>query len=137
MGFSYVRLRYPDITMTRTALLLAAGLGFLGVLAGTFGAHGLDGRVDPQDLPTYETGVRYLMVHALALLAVAPVLPRLGPRPAAAILILWPLGSLIFFGTLAALTLTGLRWLGAITPLGGLCFLAGWTTLALASRRYR
>ncbi len=102
------------------------------MLAGTFGAHGLVDRVDPQYLPTYETGVRYLMYHALALLAVATSLPRLG-RAGTAITWLWTLGSLIFFGTLAALTLTGLRWLGAITPLGGLCLLAGWLTLALAT----
>ena len=129
------RFNLAPAAMTRTALLLAAGLGFLAVLAGTFGAHGLEGRVDPRDLPIYETGVRYLMFHALALLAAASTLPRLG-RAGAVVLVLWPVGSLIFFGTLAGLTLTGLRWLGAVTPLGGLCLLLGWIALAVGAWRH-
>ena len=118
----------------RSPLILAAALGFLAVLAGTFGAHGLDGRVEAELLPTYEVGVRYLMYHALALLALAAHLPRLG-RAGTAVMILWTLGGLIFFGTLVALTLTGLRWFGAITPVGGLGLLAGWVTLGVASLR--
>ncbi len=101
--------------------------GALAVMLGAFGAHGLKGVVtDPHLLEVWDTGARYHLVHAVALLLVA-VHPR---RPSAAGAA-FVLGTLLFSGSLYLMTLTGLRWLGAVTPLGGLSFIAGWTVLAL------
>ena len=120
----------------RRMIAAAAALGFFGVVAGTFGAHGLEGRVEADLLSTFEVGVRYQMYHAIALLAAAPLLARLG-RAGSAVAWLWIIGSLIFAGTLYLLVLTGQRWLGAITPLGGVCLLGGWATLAVSALRRR
>lgn len=112
-------------------LFVSALLGFLGVAAGAFGAHGLRGRLEPRDLEIFETAVRYQLVHALALGLIAALGSlRPGPLlPAAA----WAFtaGVVVFSGSLYALVLTQTRWLGAITPLGGLAMLAGWTLLAV------
>jgi uncharacterized membrane protein YgdD (TMEM256/DUF423 family) len=120
----------------RTALLIASMLGFLAVALGAFGAHGLEGRVEPDLVEPFEIGARYQMFHALALLGVAGWLPRLG-RAGAAVGWLWLAGAVVFSGSLYLLTLTGQRWLGAITPLGGVALLAGWLTLFVATLRYR
>src|SRR5678815_3292572 len=109
---------------------IAAGIG---VAIGAFGAHGLKSRVDPQMLAVFETGVRYHLYHALALLAVAWVSSRsMSPLPSAAG---WAFvaGILLFSGSLYLLVLTGTKWLGAITPLGGLAFLLGWVLLAASA----
>ncbi len=111
---------------------IAAGLG---VALGAFGAHGLKSRVSADLLVIFETGVRYHMYHALALLAVAWVVARGGGFPAKAAGFAFVLGIVVFSGSLYAMTLTGARWLGAITPLGGLAFLAGWVLLAIAATR--
>lgn len=104
-------------------------LGALGVALGAFGAHGLrDVVADPAHLQWWETGARYHLVHALALLAVA-----CHPRPPRAAGWLFVVGIVLFSGSLYVMTLTGLRVLGAITPLGGVAFIAGW--LAIAVRR--
>jgi uncharacterized membrane protein YgdD (TMEM256/DUF423 family) len=103
---------------------------FIGVALGAFAAHGLKGCLAPEMLATFETGVRYQMYHALALLAVAWAYSR---WPAAMVIAagwLFVAGMLLFSGSLYALTLSGARWLGAITPLGGLAFLLGWLCLA-------
>jgi uncharacterized membrane protein YgdD (TMEM256/DUF423 family) len=104
---------------------LAAVTGALGVALGAFGAHGLRQVVDdPGLLDVWDTGARYHLVHAVALLAVARAdVPRWVPR-------LWVAGIVLFSGSLYAMTLTGVRALGAVTPLGGLCFIAGWALLA-------
>lgn len=121
--------------MDRVFFTLGAVSGLLGVAAGAFGAHALRERLAPDLLAVFETGARYQMYHALALLAVGWATTRWpGPLP------LWAgwlfaVGTLIFSGSLYLLALTGLRWLGAVTPAGGLCFLAGWLCLALAARR--
>jgi uncharacterized membrane protein YgdD (TMEM256/DUF423 family) len=108
---------------------LAGALGFLGVALGAFGAHGLRERVSPAMLEVYKTGVLYHLIHAVALLAVALGADRLArPRAVAA---LWAAGVVIFSGSLYALALTGVGKLGAITPVGGLLFMAGWVTLAI------
>jgi uncharacterized membrane protein YgdD (TMEM256/DUF423 family) len=108
---------------------LAAALGFVGVALGAFGAHGLRERLSPAMLEVYRTGVLYHLIHALALLAVALGADRLArPRAVAA---LFTAGIVIFSGSLYALALTGARGLGAVTPVGGLLFMAGWVTLAL------
>jgi len=112
-----------------------AALACLGVVLGAFGAHGLRARVTPELLAVFETGVRYHMYHALALLAVGWQVDRGGANLAGAAGWLFVAGIVIFSGSLYAMTLTGARWLGAITPLGGVCFIAGWALLAVAALR--
>jgi len=102
----------------------------LGVAAGAFGAHALKQRLAPDLLAVFETGVRYQMYHALGLLVVAFASDRwrgVSFNPAGWLFLI---GIILFSGSLYALCLTGLRVLGAITPLGGLCFLAAWALLA-------
>lgn len=115
----------PPFSYLSAGALLAA----LGVALGAFGAHGLKTRLDPQLLVTFETGVRYQMYAALALLALAPQVAQ------ARGLCLLLVGALIFSGTLYVLALTGLRWLGAVTPLGGALMIAGLVLCALDLRR--
>jgi len=121
--------------MDRLFLTLGAVSAFVAVAAGAFGAHGLRARLAPDLLAVFETAARYQMYHALALLAVAWVTARWpGPLPQWAGW-LFVVGTVLFSGSLYALALTSVRWLGAITPLGGVAFLAGWLCLALAARR--
>ena len=119
----------------RTALLFASITGFLAVVAGTFGAHGLEGRVSPELLETYEVGARYHAYHALAMLACAGFVERLG-RGGGVAVVLFAVGTAIFAGTLYALAITGQRWLGAVTPIGGLALLGGWATLITAAWKH-
>lgn len=131
----------------RMFLLIAAVSGFFAVAAGAFGAHGLKGRFSAEMLAVFETGARYQMYHTLALLAVAWLCERAagvgavgGTSPISVTLVtaagwLFVAGIVIFSGSLYLLALTGARWLGAITPLGGLAFLAGWAALAVAAWR--
>jgi len=114
----------------RIFFVLGAFSGFLGVALGAFAAHGLKERLDPQMLATFEVGVRYQMYHALALLGVAWAITKWPGTAALAAGWLFVAGTLIFSGSLYLLALSGLRWLGAITPVGGLAFLAGWLCLA-------
>jgi uncharacterized membrane protein YgdD (TMEM256/DUF423 family) len=116
---------------------LFAGLGaisaFIAVGAGAFAAHGLRARLAPDLLAVFETGARYQMYHALGLIAVAWFISRWpGTLPLAAG---WCFvaGTILFSGSLYLLALTNTRWLGAITPIGGLAFLAGWLMLAIAA----
>ena len=123
--------------MERVFFVAGAASAFVGVAAGAFGAHGLKSRLGAEMLATFEIGARYQMYHALALLAVAWALGR---WPASAWWLtaggwLFVAGTLIFSGSLYALTLSGARWLGAVTPLGGLAFLLGWLCLAWAAWR--
>ena len=124
--------------MERTALLLAGVLGFLGVALGAFGAHGLKKRLaaavdSDQRLAWWNTGAQYHLIHALAI-----GLSALRPDPvhhgSAAAPWLFAGGIALFSGSLYAMTLTGRRALGAITPLGGLLFLAGWAAIAYNAR---
>lgn len=119
----------PDRPSTdRPRIVLAAAVaGFLGVAFGAFAAHGI---ADPQAKAWMQTGAQYELAHALAALICA-LLPRPAPRAAVAFLA----GVALFSGSLYAMGLGGPRWLGAVTPLGGLAFLAGWVLLALAARR--
>lgn len=121
--------------MTSGWLLLAAINGFLAVAAGAFGAHGLQGRLDAAALQVFETAARYHMYHALAmgLAAVLARPPHLAGATTAAALFL--AGIVLFSGSLYALALTGQRWLGMVTPFGGVAFLAGWAMLAYAALR--
>jgi uncharacterized membrane protein YgdD (TMEM256/DUF423 family) len=119
----------------RLFFALGSASALVAVAAGAFGAHGLRARLTPDLLAVFETGARYQMYHALALLAVGWAATR-WPGP-------WPLragwlfvaGTLLFSGSLYALALSGVRWLGAITPLGGVAFLAGWACLLLGLLR--
>ena len=122
--------------LSRTPLLLAAIAGFTAVAIGAFGAHGLKDRVSPELLVTFEVGVRYHAYHALALLGLAACGARLG-RAGTVAAWCFAVGILIFGGSLYTLALTGQRWLGAVTPVGGLCFLAGWAALGVAACRMR
>lgn len=118
--------------MDKTFLLIGAVLGFLGVAFGAFGAHALKVRLSAEMLGVFETGVRYQMYHALAVLIVAAAIGSLGN---ARLLVIagWAFvaGILLFSGSLYALALTGVGVLGAVTPVGGLLFLAGWACLAI------
>lgn len=111
-------------------VLLASLSAFLGVALGAFGAHGLKTRVSPDMLAVFETAVRYQMYHALGLFAVAWIVSQWPQANAGIAGWLFVGGTLIFSGSLYLLVFTGLRWLGAITPIGGLMFLAGWLWLA-------
>ncbi len=117
-----------------TVLLRLGGLsGFLGVAAGAFGAHALRGRLQPDLLQVFDTAARYQLIHAVALVASALLLDRRSSATARAAGWLFAVGTLLFSGSLYGLALSGWRALGAITPLGGLCFLAGWLALAASS----
>ena len=106
---------------------------FLSVAAGAFGAHGLKERVDASLIEVWKTGAQYQMYHALGMLAVAFVAAQ---KPAAAWAGWAMLGGIVLFsGSLYVMTLTGMRWLGAITPFGGLSFLAAWAILAIVAIR--
>jgi uncharacterized membrane protein YgdD (TMEM256/DUF423 family) len=104
----------------------------MAVALGAFGAHGLRAMVTPERLVVFETGVRYQMYHALALLAIGIAFTRLQGRTTAAAAWLFVAGTVLFSGSLYVLTLTGTRWWGAVTPFGGLAFLAGWALLLTA-----
>lgn len=117
----------------RWLALAAALLGFAGVAAGAFGAHGLGSRLGAEQLAWWETAVRYQLVHALAMLA-AVIISRQGAgAPALAAAALFAIGCVIFSGTLYAMALGGPRVLGAVTPIGGAAMLAGWLVLSWAA----
>ncbi len=120
--------------MDRIFFLVGSLAGGLAVALGAFGAHALRGRLGEDLLATFEIGVRYQLYHALALLAVAFAIGR-WPASGAAVWAGWCFagGILIFSGSLYLLSLTGARWLGAITPIGGLLLIAGWICLAWAA----
>ena len=118
--------------MDRLFFIIGTISAFIGVAGGAFGAHSLRGRLDADMLAIFEVGIRYQMYHALALLAVAWTQTRWPGALVTASGWLFVIGTLLFSGSLYLLSLTGIRWLGAITPLGGLAFLGGWLCLALA-----
>jgi uncharacterized membrane protein YgdD (TMEM256/DUF423 family) len=127
-----------EAQVERLFLVLAGCNGFLAVALGAFGAHGLRSKLaglqdGPRRLEVWETASQYHLSHALALGLVAYLCSRssLGAAPAAGFC--FQAGIVIFSGSLYALALSGIRVLGAITPLGGLCFLAGWAALAFAA----
>jgi uncharacterized membrane protein YgdD (TMEM256/DUF423 family) len=121
--------------MERALFAAGAVSAAVGVLAGSFGAHGLRARLTPEQLAVFETAGRYQLVHALGLLAAAWAATR------------WPgdavrwggglllLGTVLFSGSLYLLVLSGVRWLGLVTPFGGAAFIVGWALLAMAALR--
>lgn len=120
--------------MEKIFLGIAALFGAIGVAAGAFGAHALANLIPADRLDTFETAVRYQMYHVIALIAVAWALTRWSGQSGLLTLSGWLFfaGILLFSGSLYILSLSGVRWLGAITPFGGVAFVAGWLLLAYA-----
>jgi uncharacterized membrane protein YgdD (TMEM256/DUF423 family) len=115
-------------------IALGAGAGALGVVLGAFGAHALKARLPSELLAVYQTAVQYHLLHALGLVAIGIVavhLPASAPLKWAGWLM--AAGIALFSGSLYLLAATGARWLGAITPLGGIAFIAAWLALAYAA----
>ncbi len=121
--------------MERTFLALGSASALVSVAAGAFGAHALRARLAPDLLAAFETGARYQMFHALGLLAAAWAASRFPGGLVSAAGWLLVAGTVLFSGSLYLLALTGTRWLGAVTPAGGVAFLAGWACLAWAALR--
>ncbi len=125
--------------MTQLFISAAAILAGLAVALGAFASHGLSARLDEHALDIFETGARYQMYHALALLLVGILASRADESSnllnAAGLAFM--VGILGFSGSLYALSLSGIKVLGAITPLGGVAFLAGWVCLAIAGWSYK
>ena len=122
-------------TFSRRVLGTGAALALLAVLSGAFAAHGLKTMLDAQQLALFETSARYQMYHALALLIVGILASlRQFSRPLLKLAAFaFILGIFLFCGSLYLLALSGITWLGAITPLGGTAFLAGWLALMIAA----
>lgn len=129
------------IAQARWVIQMGSVLGLLGVGIGAFGAHSLRARLEAAGrMDTFETAVRYQFYHALALILVGVLTQLLANNPAALKSLNWSAysfvaGTLIFSGSLYYLCLSGVNWLGAITPIGGLFFLAGWALLFWAVGR--
>ncbi len=119
--------------MDRLFCTLGALSAFVTVAAGAFGAHALRAKLPPEQLLVFETGARYQMYHALGLLAVSWAATRWTGRLPQLAGWLFVIGTVLFSGSLYLLSLTGATWLGAITPLGGVAFLAGWLCLAFSA----
>ena len=114
----------------KTWLIVGASLAGVAVLLGAFGAHSLKSKVSPEDLFIFETGVRYHMYHALGLLFIGVIGFQISQDVIQIPAFLFTAGIIIFSGSLYLLVFTNTRWLGAITPIGGLCFIIGWLLLA-------
>ncbi|MEM6671649.1 MAG: DUF423 domain-containing protein [Planctomycetota bacterium] len=124
--------------MRHTAIAIGTLAGFLGVALGAFGAHGLEGVLDgapdaAERLEWWETAARYQLVHAVALVAVTAAFQDRAPGRVT--VVGFTLGMVVFSGTLYAMALGGPRWLGAITPLGGILLMAGWLAAAVQALR--
>ena len=120
--------------MTRIFLAIASALGGISVVLGAFASHALKDKLSDRALEIWETGTKYQMYHALALILVALLISRF---PDSILLVVagyaFVAGVAIFSGSLYALSLSGIKWLGAITPLGGAAFIIGWACLAVAA----
>ena len=122
------------MVLDRVFISLGGLSGCLAVAAGAFAAHALRERLSPELLDVFQTGATYQMYHALALLAVGILLARFSVGGSAWLSVagwLFLGGTILFSGSLYALALSGTRWLGAITPIGGVAFLLGWLALAV------
>jgi uncharacterized membrane protein YgdD (TMEM256/DUF423 family) len=122
--------------VTRIFLAIASMFGGISVVFGAFASHALKDRLSANSLSIWETGTKYQMYHALALMLVALLIAR---YPNSNLLTVagyaFIAGIFIFSGSLYALTLTGIKWLGAVTPIGGMALIIGWLCLALATWR--
>ncbi|WP_296043594.1 DUF423 domain-containing protein [uncultured Alteromonas sp.] len=115
----------------RTYLLIGALLALLGVMLGAFGAHGLKNILDANALATFEVGVRYQLYHALAVIVLGGLAAQANLRWCRRAALLFIVGCVLFSGSIYLLALTGMKWFGPITPLGGMCFMAGWVALVI------
>ncbi len=116
----------------KIALVYAAISGALGVALGAFGAHGLRGQLEDRLMSAFETAVQYQLLHSIALLLIVLLAGQLGRSLAFQISAgAMMLGILLFSGSIYGLVLTSMKWLGPVTPLGGVCFIAGWIALAI------
>ncbi len=124
--------------LTRTFLVVAALSGGLAVAGGAFAAHGLSASLSQRSMEIFETGVRYQMYHALALVLVALFLTHSAARlPLAIAGSAFILGIILFSGSLYGLSLSDIKWLGMITPLGGVALMVGWGCLAIAAFSFK
>ncbi|NGM88784.1 DUF423 domain-containing protein [Parapusillimonas sp. SGNA-6] len=122
--------------MTDRQLVIAAALTLLvGVAAGAFGAHAMRGRLAPDMMAVWQTAVLYQLVHGLGMLAIAALGSRMPSPLLSTSGTLMLVGVVIFSGSLYVLSATGIKWLGAVTPIGGLAFIAAWAMVALAAWR--
>lgn len=120
--------------MSKIFIFSGSILAFLAVALGAFGSHGLKPKLSPEMFSVYQTAVQYHMIHALGIIligVIAHYITNSGLIQWAGGLLL--LGILFFSGSLYLLTLTDIKWVGPVTPVGGLCFLAGWLLLAIAA----
>lgn len=119
--------------MSQIFLIVAAILGGTGVMLGAFASHGLKSKLSESLLSAFETGVTYQFYHALALFVLALWLKQSQSVWFVASGYLWLAGVVLFSGSLYALALTGVKWFGPITPIGGLLFIAGWISLLVGA----
>lgn len=128
-----------SLILTRIFLATAALFGGLSVAGGAFASHALKEKLSDRALEIFETGARYQMYHALALLLVALLSSTAQESPTFFAVAGWAFiaGTIVFSGSLYALSLTDIKWLGAITPLGGVAFLIGWGCLAVAAFNFK
>jgi len=125
------------VSQDRQFFISGSMFAALGVAAGAFGVHALEDRLTPELLSIFETGARYQLIHALALLAVAWASTRWSGKPISIAGWAFVIGIIIFSGSLYTLSLTGIRILGAITPIGGVAFIVGWISLAWSAWKDR
>lgn len=121
--------------MLKIFIVLGSLNAFLSVVLGAFGAHGLKNKLSPEMLAIYQTGVQYHMYHAIGLILIGMLAYWLDPST-----LNWAgwsllIGIILFSGSLYVLSISGIKWLGAITPLGGLAFLIGWLLIVIAAFR--
>ncbi len=121
--------------MAKVWIVLGALSGFLSVAFGAFGAHGLSSRLDARMLEVFRTGAQYQMYHALALVGLGLWAAQNPTSTSSVPGWCFVAGSVIFSGSLYALSISGVKWLGAITPIGGLLFMIGWIAFAVAAYR--
>jgi uncharacterized membrane protein YgdD (TMEM256/DUF423 family) len=128
-----------SLILTRIFLATAAVFGGLSVAGGAFASHALKDKLTDRALEIFDTAARYQMYHALALLLVALLLSRTADAQTFFVVAGWAfiVGTFIFSGSLYALSLSGIKWLGAITPLGGVAFILGWGCLAVAAFSFK
>lgn len=128
-----------SLILIRIFIATAALFGGFSVAGGAFASHALKDKLTDRALAIFETGARYQMYHALALLLVALLLSRVQESPTFFAVAGWAFiaGTIIFSGSLYALSLTDIKWLGAITPLGGVAYIVGWICLAVAAFSFK
>ncbi len=117
---------------SRTVIAVGAFMAFLAVLTGAFAAHGLKDTLSQYELEIFKTGVLYQMMHALGLILVGALKQHTSDRSLTFAAILMLLGIILFSGSLYTLSISGVRWLGMITPVGGVCFLLAWLLVSLS-----